>query len=69
MTKDIIENLPNLKIISLQSIGYNNVDIKSATENNLRVTNVPGFCTEWGAENKILNWWKVNIQAVIKKVL
>ena len=46
ITKDIIENLPNLKIISLQSIGYNNVDIKSATENNVCVTNVPGFCTE-----------------------
>lgn len=46
MTKEIIESLPNLKIISLQSIGYNNVDIEAATKNNVCVTNIPGFCTE-----------------------
>lgn len=46
MTKEIIESLPNLKIITLQSIGYNNVDISAATENNVCVTNIPGFCTE-----------------------
>lgn len=46
MTKEIIESLPNLEIITLQSIGYNNVDIPAATENGVCVTNIPGFCTE-----------------------
>lgn len=46
MTRDIIESLPDLKIITLQSIGYNNVDIEAATENGVCVTNIPGFCTE-----------------------
>ena len=46
MTREIIESLPNLKIITLQSIGYNNVDIEAATENGVCVTNIPGFCTE-----------------------
>lgn len=46
MTKEIIESLPNLKIITLQSIGYNNVDISAATDNGVCVTNIPGFCTE-----------------------
>ena len=46
MTRDIIEALPDLKIITLQSIGYNNVDIEAATENGVCVTNIPGFCTE-----------------------
>lgn len=46
MTKEIISSLPNLRIITLQSIGYNNVDISAATQNNVCVTNIPGFCTE-----------------------
>lgn len=46
MTKEIIESLPNLKIITLQSIGYNNVDIPAATKNGVCVTNIPGFCAE-----------------------
>lgn len=46
MTKEIIESLPNLKVITLQSIGYNNVDIPAATENGVCVTNIPGFCAE-----------------------
>lgn len=46
MTREIIEQLPDLEIITLQSIGYNNVDVEAATENGVCVTNIPGFCTE-----------------------
>lgn len=46
LTREKLEKLPKLKIISLQSIGYNNVDIAAATENGICVTNIPGFCTE-----------------------
>ncbi len=46
LTKEIMNQTPNLKIVSLQSIGYNNVDIKAATEHGICVTNIPGFCAE-----------------------
>jgi len=46
LTSDKLEKLPNLKIVSLQSIGYNNVDIDAATRLGISVTNIPGFCTE-----------------------
>lgn len=46
VTKEVIEQLPNLKIVSLQSIGYNNVDIKAASDHGICVTNIPGFCAE-----------------------
>ncbi len=46
VTKEVIEQTPKIKIVSLQSIGYNNVDIKAATEHGLCVTNIPGFCAE-----------------------
>ncbi|NTV77753.1 MAG: C-terminal binding protein [Clostridiales bacterium] len=46
VTKEVMDQLPDLKIVSLQSIGYNNVDIKAATEHGICVTNIPGFCAE-----------------------
>ena len=46
ITREIMEQLPNLKVVSLQSIGYNNVDIPAATEHGICVTNAPGFCAE-----------------------
>ncbi|ETX12631.1 hydroxyacid dehydrogenase [Marinomonas ushuaiensis DSM 15871] len=44
VTADIIEQLPRLKIIALHSIGTNEIDVKSATEQGIYVTNSPGFC-------------------------
>jgi D-3-phosphoglycerate dehydrogenase len=46
ITREIMEQLPKLKVVSLQSIGYNNVDIPAATEHGICVTNAPGFCAE-----------------------
>ncbi|SFR55558.1 C-terminal binding protein [Anaeromicropila populeti] len=46
ITREVIEQLPNLKIVSLQSIGYNNVDLEAATKQGVCVTNSPGFCAE-----------------------
>lgn len=46
VTREVIEQLPDLKIVSLQSIGYNNVDITAATDHGICVTNIPGFCAE-----------------------
>lgn len=46
ITREKMQQMPNLKIISLQSIGYNNVDTAAATDCGICVTNTPGFCTE-----------------------
>ena len=46
VTKEVMDACPALKQVSLQSIGYNNVDIKAATGYGISVTNIPGFCAE-----------------------
>ena len=46
ITAEVMDQLPNLKIVSLQSIGYNNVDAEAATAHKICLTNVPGFCAE-----------------------
>lgn len=46
VTKEVMQECPLLKQVSLQSIGYNNVDITSATEFGVSVTNIPGFCAQ-----------------------
>lgn len=45
VTRPLMEQLKQLKIITLQSIGYNNIDIAAATDKGICVTNAPGFCT------------------------
>lgn len=46
VTRQVVETLGRCKIIALQSIGYNNIDIRAATDKGICVTNAPGFCTE-----------------------
>jgi D-3-phosphoglycerate dehydrogenase len=44
--KDDLEKATSLKHISLQAIGYGNVDIEAAIENGVSTSNAPGFCSE-----------------------
>lgn len=46
ITDDILKKLPKLKIISLQSIGYDEIDVKAARKYGIDVTNAPGYCSE-----------------------
>lgn len=46
VTKEVMDACPALKQVSLQSIGYNNVDTKAASAHGISVTNIPGFCAE-----------------------
>ena len=46
VTSEVMDSCPTLKQVSLQSIGYNNVDISAATKRGISVTNIPGFCAE-----------------------
>lgn len=41
MTKDAIDNAPNLKVISRTGAGYDNVDVKAATDKGILVLNTP----------------------------
>ena len=43
ITKQILEELNNLKFIAVIATGYNNVDIQAARDKNVRVCNVTGY--------------------------
>ncbi|MCX8010081.1 MAG: D-glycerate dehydrogenase [Ignavibacteria bacterium] len=48
--KEIIDNLPNLKIIANYAAGYNNIDYKYAAEKGICVTNTPDVLTNATAD-------------------
>ncbi len=49
--KEIIEAAsPNLKIIANYAVGYDNIDVASATEHGVYVTNTPGVLTDTTAD-------------------
>ena len=46
ITREMIENLPDLKYIGVLATGYNVVDVEAATEYGIIVTNIPAYSTE-----------------------
>lgn len=62
-TEELFQSLPQLKLLAINSTGYDTVDIHSAKKHNITVTNAPGFATESVAELAI-----GLIFAVIKKI-
>ncbi|MFU0805036.1 MAG: C-terminal binding protein [Pseudoclavibacter caeni] len=46
VTRDVMLRMPSLKIVSVQSIGVNNIDIPGATDLGVAVSNTPGFCVD-----------------------
>jgi glyoxylate reductase len=50
---ELMESVPGLKIIAQYAVGYDNIDIKRATERRIVVTNTPGILTETTAD---LTW-------------
>ncbi len=44
--RDIIMSMDRCRSISKMGIGVNNIDVKCATENGIRVMNVPDYCVE-----------------------
>jgi glyoxylate reductase len=47
---EVIDNSPELKVISNYAVGYNNIDVKYATKKGVAVTNTPGVLTETTAD-------------------
>ncbi|KRM87421.1 d-isomer specific 2-hydroxyacid dehydrogenase, nad-binding [Lacticaseibacillus thailandensis DSM 22698 = JCM 13996] len=46
----VFDNCPNLKVVSKQGVGLNNVDLELAKERGIKVTNTPGANRESTAE-------------------
>ncbi len=44
--RDVLSIAENLKLICVFAVGFNNIDIEYCREHNIRVRNVPGYCTE-----------------------
>lgn len=51
ITGDMMSMLPRLKYIGVLATGYNVVDVKSAAERNIVVTNVPSYSTRSVAQS------------------
>ncbi len=45
ITAKMLEKLPNLKFVGLQSTGYNVIDCKAARDRNITVSNIPAYST------------------------
>ena len=48
--KEVINSEPNLKMIASYAVGYDNIDVKVATERGIPVSNTPGVLTDTTAE-------------------
>jgi glyoxylate reductase len=48
--KEIIESEPNLKMIANYAVGYNNIDVKTATKHKIPVSITPDVLTDTTAE-------------------
>ncbi len=47
---EVISSLPNLKMIANYAVGFNNVDVETATQKKIPVSNTPGVLTDTTAE-------------------
>lgn len=46
ITREVMENAPQLKYIGLFATGFNNIDLECAKERGIAVANVPAYSTE-----------------------
>lgn len=51
ITKEIINQCPNLKYIGVLATGYNIIDTKACTEKSIIVTNIPSYSTKAVAQS------------------
>lgn len=53
LTREVILQLPQLKLISVLATGYNNVDLQTAAEHGITVCNVPSYSSESVAQHTL----------------
>lgn len=46
ITKEVLEGLPNLKVVQRFGIGVNSIDLKTATDTGVLILYMPGFCVQ-----------------------
>lgn len=46
ITAEVMDQCPNLRYIGLFATGYNNIDIRAASERGIAVCNAPGYSTD-----------------------
>ncbi len=54
ITKEIIDSLPNLKLITTRSTGFDHIDVVYAKEKGIQVCNVPDYGMETVAEYTLM---------------
>lgn len=64
LNKNVLSSAKSLKYISINSIGFDLVDLESAKENGILVSNIPGYSSEAVAEHAI-----ALIFAVVRKLV
>ncbi len=47
---EVMDSAPNLRIVAQYAVGFDNIDVKAATERGIYVTNTPGVLTETVAD-------------------
>ncbi len=53
ITREVLQSAKNLKIVANYAVGYDNIDVKAATEMGIYVSNTPGDLTESVAEHSM----------------
>ncbi|MDL2254463.1 C-terminal binding protein [Ruminococcaceae bacterium OttesenSCG-928-I18] len=53
VTAEVLRGMPKCKVIVRRGIGYNNIDLKAATENGIFACNVPNYCQDECAEQTV----------------
>jgi glyoxylate reductase len=48
--RDVLESIPDVRVISNIAVGYNNIDLSTASRLGILVTNTPGVLTETTAD-------------------
>ncbi len=64
ITKKVMEELPNLKMVVRYGVGVNNVDVKAATELGIQVCNVPDY-----GMNEVADQAIAMMMALIRKIV
>lgn len=61
VTRRVLEQLPDCRVVSVASTGYDNIDVSAAHALGIAVANVPNYCTEEVADHTlalILAGWR-----------
>lgn len=53
ITREIVDQLPETKLIAVGCTGYNNVDVKACEEKGILVSNTPGYSDDAVAEHTL----------------